>query len=85
MLIPGSRLAIACDTFRCAAQPLQHPRGCRCVAGRFVGSRCVAVPCARLAKFDAWYSAAHGWLMLEAQGDSVEADKQKRLALVSWH
>ena len=37
----------------------------------------------RLAKYDDWYSAAHGWLMLEAQGRGIEAQNQKRLALVS--
>ena len=36
----------------------------------------------RLAKYDDWYSAAHGWLLLEAQGHDVEASDQKRLALV---
>ncbi len=43
--------------------------------------RCSAT--SRLAKYDDWYSAAHGWLMLEAQGRGIEAQNQKRLALVS--
>lgn len=36
-----------------------------------------------LAKFDDWYSAAHGWLQQEAKGNEVEMDVAKRLAVVS--
>ena len=37
-----------------------------------------------LAKFDDWYSAAHGWMEQEARGNEVEEDVTRRLAWVSY-